>query len=506
MKKTSLIYGAIIFSAFSLLAKLLGALYKIPLTSIIGAEGIGLYQSIFPLYGFIVALTSGGLTTAVASVVSTLTKEQSFESKALIKACITVFCLASAIPAIILALLSAPIARLQGNELIKNGYVIIAPSVIFATATAVLRGYFQGKHSFTPSAISSFAEQFFKLAVGLTLCYVFAKNNPTLGFILAAVSVTVAEILSTVVLLPFLGRRVKNQSFSTPVLVKPTVALIIKYAVPITVGGLVLPLTQFIESVMIIRILSQTVTTAQATAGYGLLTGVVGAVLSVPTAITCAVSAVFLPKISSCRDDKVKLEGHFSLGTRLFVTGGLIASSALFVFAEEAITLLFSSGLDESAIKTAVFLLKIGSVQVFYNCVLHVCAITIQGLGKPRVHTLTLLFSGIVKITACYLFTKLFGLNGAMLSQIIFYAISSLIELFLLLFKQKITPDFAFIPKTAVATAVFAFSASLLKALPVFSSLLGSVFAGVIALSLFAVTIFAASIIEQFRLNRKTTV
>ena len=57
------LHGGAFFALLCLIAKGVGALYRIPLTNIMGAEGIGLYQMVFPLYSVLLSVSAGGLPT-----------------------------------------------------------------------------------------------------------------------------------------------------------------------------------------------------------------------------------------------------------------------------------------------------------------------------------------------------------------------------------------------------------------------------------------------------------
>ena len=70
MKAKSFILSAFLLTVASLFAKLLGAVYRIPLTNILGAEGIGLYQLVFPLYSLILVFTSLSVPNALAKLIS----------------------------------------------------------------------------------------------------------------------------------------------------------------------------------------------------------------------------------------------------------------------------------------------------------------------------------------------------------------------------------------------------------------------------------------------------
>ena len=71
--------GAAALTAGSLIAKAIGALYRIPLTNILGAEGLGLYQTVFPLYALLLSLSTSGIPSAVCSVTATHFKERGTE-------------------------------------------------------------------------------------------------------------------------------------------------------------------------------------------------------------------------------------------------------------------------------------------------------------------------------------------------------------------------------------------------------------------------------------------
>ena len=58
--------GGMIIALSTLLAKIIGAVYKIPLVSILGVDGIGMYQLIFPVYAAAIALSSGGVSVLIS--------------------------------------------------------------------------------------------------------------------------------------------------------------------------------------------------------------------------------------------------------------------------------------------------------------------------------------------------------------------------------------------------------------------------------------------------------
>ena len=62
--------GALILMLFGFLSKILGAVYRVPLTSIVGAEGMGIYQMVFPLYSLMLTISSSGFPSSISKLIS----------------------------------------------------------------------------------------------------------------------------------------------------------------------------------------------------------------------------------------------------------------------------------------------------------------------------------------------------------------------------------------------------------------------------------------------------
>ena len=71
----SLTKNAILLGAGTFIAKLLGAIYRVPLTNIIGSYGIGLYQMVFPLYCVLLDFSGAGVPNALSKLISSIDDE-----------------------------------------------------------------------------------------------------------------------------------------------------------------------------------------------------------------------------------------------------------------------------------------------------------------------------------------------------------------------------------------------------------------------------------------------
>ena len=59
-----------VLSAGGFIAKILGAVYRIPLTNMLGSYGMGLYQLVFPMYSLVLTLSGVGFSMAVSKMVA----------------------------------------------------------------------------------------------------------------------------------------------------------------------------------------------------------------------------------------------------------------------------------------------------------------------------------------------------------------------------------------------------------------------------------------------------
>ena len=294
MKKNEFLSGAIILAFGGVLAKIFSAIYRIVLTRVLGGEGIGIYQLIFPIYSLFVILATAGLPMAISKVVakSNLGKEH------IVKKCFKFTSVIALTLSFILIILSRKLAMLQGETNIEICYIILAPTIIFVTASSVLKGYFQGKHNFKPSAISNIIEQFCKLTLGLILSLSLIQFGLLYAIIGAVVGIVVSEIASFVVLLIFYNKNKSINNEHSNVEIKE----IIKDVLPITLTNIILPIATFIDSLLVVNLLKVNFTKSVSIFLYGLESGAVASLVGLPTIFSFAIASVILPNLTSSKN------------------------------------------------------------------------------------------------------------------------------------------------------------------------------------------------------------
>ncbi|MGN0798177.1 MAG: polysaccharide biosynthesis C-terminal domain-containing protein [Christensenellales bacterium] len=195
MKKQSFLTGAIILTISGIVCKILGAIYKIPLTNILGSQGMGFYYIIFPVYAFLLSFVSSCFTISISKKVSSAMAEGNFSmAHGYLRASLLLLTFLGVGLCMVLIVLARLIAYLQGIASIYICYLIIAPSIIAVAIQGAFKGFFQGLQNMTPSAISQVVEEILKLTVGFSLASLLVEKSELFGACGALVGILVAEV------------------------------------------------------------------------------------------------------------------------------------------------------------------------------------------------------------------------------------------------------------------------------------------------------------------------
>jgi len=133
--------GAGMLAVASVIAKLLGAMYRVPLTNVLGGEGMGLYQLVFPLYTLLLTVSSGGLPVAISRLVAVkLACGDEKGARRVLGVSLAALVPIGILSTALLAVFGGAAAALQGNAEAKTAYYGIAPSVTFVAVISCFRG------------------------------------------------------------------------------------------------------------------------------------------------------------------------------------------------------------------------------------------------------------------------------------------------------------------------------------------------------------------------------
>ncbi len=169
-KKQSVLNGAMMLMFAVLLVKVIGLLFKIPLTDMIGAAGRGYFNSAYEIYTPIFAISMAGLPVAVSRMVAENIALGNYREPRMIrKVSQRLFIIVGITGTLILLAAAYPYARFVANIRSLPAVLCVAPSIFFCCYMSTYRGYYEGLRNMTPTAISQVVEALGKLVVGLIL-------------------------------------------------------------------------------------------------------------------------------------------------------------------------------------------------------------------------------------------------------------------------------------------------------------------------------------------------
>lgn len=288
--------GTLILVASGLICKLLGAFFRLPLTNILGIEGIGVFQMVMSVYSFALILTSGGVTNALSKFVSQARARGDYgKVRALLRTALTYTLLFGLLGGIVLFFFASPIASLQGAASGALSYRLMVLLIPLGGVIAAMRGIFQGYENMFPTAVSQILEQAIKFSLGILFAFLFAKSGMSAGIFGAFLGVTLGELCAIIFLSIYMHFKTNFASATEKNIKLP----FLKAALPLSLGASVLPLVGAIDSFIVVSRLSLAGFSSQAaTALFGLQTGVVGAILNFPLILSTSISMAILPSVS----------------------------------------------------------------------------------------------------------------------------------------------------------------------------------------------------------------
>lgn len=344
MHKSSLIRQTGVRLGAITLTKGLGLLGRVILTRIIGAEGIGVFQIAYAYFGFVLMLVTNGFPTALAIFTAGNKRMGWIWFKKL-----SFWLLLGGLFAFLLTLTFAEqISYVLGNT---NSYYFIralAPAFISVPLLALFRGYLQGLEKYEAIAFSEVAEQFVRITVMLTLCIFLLPQGAMFAGGLSMLGTSLGGIVAFVILLIFYIRNTTSSTYkeSLPGTSDGDMSWFVRSSMAICLTRLLIPLSDIADALIIPARLQQAgYSSHEATALFGVLTGMALLIVYMPTLVTAALSHTMTMKLANAwKEQKCSIFEHYSLHSiRFSWSWGIVSTLFLIVYAEELAFFLFHS-------------------------------------------------------------------------------------------------------------------------------------------------------------------
>ncbi len=401
--------GTIILIASGLLCKALGALFRLPLTSILGIEGIGVFQMVMAVYSFALVLTSGGVAATLSKYVSQARARGDWRKiKSLLRSAL-IYSLTGGI--IVGGIIFAFAGGISAVQSIPDGvlsYRLMVLLVPFGGIIAAVRGVFQGYENMTPTAVSQVLEQGGKFGFGLLFAFLFGKKGLAAGVFGAFLGITISEVIVIIVLSIYMKVRGRNNK---NVLSKTKTAFV-KDTATLSLGLSIMPLVSAIDSFIIVsRLMLAGFSAENATALFGLQTGVVGALMNFPLILSSSISVALLPSVSY---DEAALseQSQNSISKTLKIMWLVLMPLSVGIASiSRPLYSLIYPNLDKNLLDFAVNLTYLGAVSTIITALMQFFVTLLQAKGLFRYCMLSYLVAGVAKILCVYFLCALESVN-----------------------------------------------------------------------------------------------
>ena len=431
--------GAFVLTLATLAVKLLGLIYKIPLSYILSAEGLGYFNTAYTVYSLFYVISVSGVPKAMSILVPS--EEGSDRGYFLYKAAHRSFLLIGAGLSAILLIFSFSASSLIGSPGAAFSLIAIAPSILFTAALGVMRGYLNATQRHTEIAISHVLEALIKLAFGIALSYLGARLSLDVEYSAAfgIFGVTLGSLITYVYLYIVIKNRNTNEKEGQKE-GKGVLRKVLKISFPIAMGAFVMSMSGLIDLALVIRRLTDTGLSAEdATAIFGSYTTFVVPMVTLANAMISPVAISFIPFITAAYKNKDlrELSLHIKRSYKMcaFISAPIFFGLSFFSY--DVLSFLFS---DNSAIECA-HLLSFSAPNVLLITFFTVTATNLEACGALKAPIYAVLLGSLSKIVIGY-FTVggEYGIFGAAAGTISCYLVASLVCLFYFKFKTGSFP------------------------------------------------------------------
>lgn len=398
--------GTLILTIAGLLSRFLGFFYKIFLAQALGAEGMGIYQLIFPVFSVCHALTASGMETAISRFTAFARKE---EKDSWLYAGLSLSLLASAAAGLVLFSQSTFIAEYLLHETRCEPLLrILAAAVPLSAVHSCFAGSYLGRKQTGIPAAAQLLEQILRIGTVWLLSSIRISQGMEITPALAVFGLLAGEAGSALFMLTFAGGTPAGLS-RLPDLAGKCRSLL-RMALPLTGSRLSLTLLQSVEAVLIpLGLRKSGLTTAEALSMYGILTGMALSFLMFPNAVTASISAMLLPVISEeqAKGNARNISSAIEYTIQFGLTIGILCMGIFLHFGGSLGTILFHEQLAGEFLVTLSFICPVLYLTGNLNSILH-------GLGRTSVTFFNQLASIITRILFVLFLVPIYGIQGVL--------------------------------------------------------------------------------------------
>lgn len=431
-----LVQGSI-YAASGIISSLIGLLYRLPLTRIIGDEGNGYYSAAYNVYTIILLLSSYSLPLAVSKMVSARVGTKAYRNADRILAASLVYAgIVGGIGCLIIWFGAEWFADVF-LHIPEAAYPLraLAPTVLIVSFLGVCRGYWQGHSTMVPTAVSQVIEQIVNAFVSVGAAYfllnlalgenlgqqrarAYGATGGTIGTGAGALSALILFLIVFLLNRGYLRDRRREDRTEHVETFREITGVLVLTVVPVILSTAVYNAGGIIDNALFGHAMFAFGREAQTAGDYGIYTAKYKLLINVPVMVANSLGSALIPALSraNAAHDSAQTEAGISSAIRFAMIVAIPSAVGLAVMADPIIPLLFGPG------EKAVFMMRLGCLGTVFYSLSTVTNAILQGMSHMRVPVRHALISlGIhIMILEFLLYVLKLGIFGVVIADMCF--------------------------------------------------------------------------------------
>ena len=427
--------GALALTVSTAMVKVIGLVYKIPLMRILGAEGMGYFNSAYELYTLFFVIATAGIPVAISIMISeNIAVGRLKNAERIFKISLWTLIFVGLLGSLVLCMGAEKFAFAINSPSAVFAIMAVSPTLFFISVSGAVRGYFQGCRNMLPTAVSQVVESLGKLALGIffALCAANAGMPVEKVAAFAILGLSVGTMISTVYLcatLSYSGLSLENMSFDNVAEKRKNILKrLFVLAIPVTISSVLVSLTRIVDMFALLNRLGDGVDKIVV---YGSYSTMALPIYNLPSSLVAGISLALVPSITNAIESgqKEREKQLVASAVKLSAMVALPCALGIGVYAPQILALLF--GRDTEAIDVSGRLLSALGASVFASCLVQVTNSVLQANKKIICPIISMLLGLAVKTVFAYWLVSVpqIGAMGAPISTLLCNVVAVAINL-----------------------------------------------------------------------------
>lgn len=431
-KKDSFVLQAGILAAAGIIVRIIGLLYRSPLTSIIGLEGNGYYTNAINIYTIILLISSYSIPSAISKVIAQRLAYKEYRNAQRVFQCALIYVVVVGGICSLITFFGAPLfVKVDGAVPVLR---VFAPTIFFSGLLGVLRGYFQAHGSMVHTSISQIFEQILNAVVSILAAHLLismvAGEGDTTRAIYGASGSAIGTGAGVLIALLFMfgmyrlnkdiiKKRIKRDHTPIPESYSQIFKVIITTVTPFILSTFIYNCSTVVNMYIYQNITIDIMGVDKPTAAirYGIFATQAITIINIPIAIASSMSSASMPGISATyathRESETRRKVKQAIHMTMLIA--IPAAVGLFALARPVVQFIYP---QKEALDAAAGLIRVLAVTVVLYGLSTLTNAVLQGIGKvniPVIHSVISLVVQVVILVLMLMYTNLdlYALAGA---------------------------------------------------------------------------------------------